>query len=63
MRQNKMPQGGLGMVPISLRGGLQKHPISLRGGITTDHSTIVGWSIFSTYPTFIGVNPPFLCKH
>ena len=61
--KKKMPRGGLGIVPISLRGGLQKRPISLRGGITTDHSTIAGWSIFSTNPSFIGVNPKFLCKH
>ena len=31
-------------------------------GITTDHS-IAGWSIFSTHPSFIGVNPKFLGKH
>ncbi len=51
--KKKMPRGGLGMFLISLRGGLQKRPISLRGGPQLDRSTIVGWSIFPTHPSFI----------
>ncbi len=33
--KKKMPRGGMGIGPISLRGGLPKCPKSLRGGITT----------------------------
>ncbi len=56
----RMLRGGLGMVPISLRDALQIRPISLRVVSQLDHSTIAGWSIFSTHPSFMGF---FLCNH